>query len=60
MSPEIVVVACPSTTSASDGIFSVYNESDLSLITTVTSTTGLYWIVTDLPIIISKVIVNSN
>ena len=44
VTPDILVVVCPSTSSASNGMFSVYNESDLSLITTVTATTGLYWI----------------
>lgn len=39
---DLIVVGCPSSTSSTDGKFTVLKESDFSTITTVTSTSGLY------------------
>jgi len=41
---NIIVLSCPSTTSATEGLISVYKESDLSFIHTITSTASQFFI----------------
>ena len=56
---NIIVVSCPSTSSATEGLISVYKESDLSFIHTITSTANQYFIGKEIKILSSAFYVST-
>jgi hypothetical protein len=57
---NIIVLSCPSTSSATEGIISVYKESDLSFIHTITSTSSQYFIGKEIKILSSAFYVSTS